>query len=100
MAVSVTGRAALAGLRSGCWAARGERGRVLGRARESGPREKRPSAGPWLGEGAGRPKVDWAGRGKKEEELGSGWFVGFWAGFLPISFSFLFLFSYFNHYSN
>ena len=53
---------------------------------------ERPSAGPWLGEGAGRLKVDWAGRGKEKRVLGSGWFVGFWAGFLPISFSFLFLF--------
>ena len=38
---------------------------------------------------AGPLKVDWAGRGKEERELGSGWFVGFWVSF-PIS-PFLFL---------
>ena len=90
---------------------KGRRARGLQAELSGGEEQAGPSAGPrgrerekgWAGvegEGLGRRGGKRAGRGKKERELGSGWFVGF-LGWVPsISFSFLFLFSYFKHYSN
>ena len=72
------------------WAARGIRPGKRGRGGGDG-------LGCWvLGREWEERKESWAGL---SVGFGPGW-CGFWAGFFSISFSFLILFSYFEHYSN